>query len=408
MSRSPSLPDRPRLDLDPEMTVSERLAAMQAHQTELEAIHAELRDRLDEATGLQAELRAEAARLKEENEMLKGGSLYLATVEELSDEQAIIRQHGNNQEVLTEVRPQLASVVEAGDRVAIDDSFTVQLVMDVETDARAQAMEIQQSPDVVYDDIGGLDEQIREVREAVEDPLVKPELFTAVGVEPPAGVLLYGPPGTGKTMLAKAVANETDATFIKMAGSELVRKFIGEGARLVRDLFALAANREPAVIFIDEIDAVASKRTDSKTSGDAEVQRTMMQLLAEMDGFDERGEIRLIAATNRSDMLDEAILRPGRFDRLIEVPKPEAAGREEILRIHTAKMQLSSDVDLHVLAARFSSFSGADLAALATEAGMFAIREGRTEVCEADFDAAHEKIDHASQPTTIAGPAYHR
>ncbi|MDR9411565.1 MAG: AAA family ATPase, partial [Haloferacaceae archaeon] len=211
MSRSPSLPDRPRLDLDPEMTVSERLAAMQAHQTELEAIHAELRDRLDEATGLQAELRAEAARLKEENEMLKGGSLYLATVEELSDEQAIIRQHGNNQEVLTEVRPQLASVVEAGDRVAIDDSFTVQLVMDVETDARAQAMEIQQSPDVVYDDIGGLDEQIREVREAVEDPLVKPELFTAVGVEPPAGVLLYGPPGTGKTMLAKAVANETDA-----------------------------------------------------------------------------------------------------------------------------------------------------------------------------------------------------
>ena len=408
MSRSPSLPDRPRLDLDPEMTVSERLAAMQAHEADLEAIHAELRDRLDEAMQLQTELRTEAARLKEENEMLKGGSLYLATVEELTDEQAIIRQHGNNQEVLTEVRPQLATMVEPGDRVAIDDSFTVQLVMDVETDARAQAMEIQQSPDVTYDEIGGLEAQIREVREAVEDPLVKPELFTAVGVEPPAGVLLYGPPGTGKTMLAKAVANETDATFIKMAGSELVRKFIGEGARLVRDLFALAANREPAVIFIDEIDAVASKRTDSKTSGDAEVQRTMMQLLAEMDGFDERGEIRLIAATNRFDMLDEAILRPGRFDRLIEVPKPEAAGREEILAIHTAEMQLSSDVDLGVLASQFSTFSGADLAALATEAGMFAIRDGRTEVCEADFDAAHEKIAHASQPTTIAGPAYHR
>jgi Proteasome-activating nucleotidase len=408
MSRSPSLPDRPRLDLDPEMTVSERLAAMQAHEADLEAIHAELRDRLDEAMQLQTELRTEAARLKEENEMLKGGSLYLATVEELTDEQAIIRQHGNNQEVLTEVRPQLATMVEPGDRVAIDDSFTVQLVMDVETDARAQAMEIQQSPDVTYDEIGGLDAQIQEVREAVEDPLVKPELFTAVGVEPPAGVLLYGPPGTGKTMLAKAVANETDATFIKMAGSELVRKFIGEGARLVRDLFALAANREPAVIFIDEIDAVASKRTDSKTSGDAEVQRTMMQLLAEMDGFDERGEIRLIAATNRFDMLDEAILRPGRFDRLIEVPTPEAAGREEILAIHTAEMQLSPDVDLGRLASEYSSFSGADLAALATEAGMFAIRDGRTEVCEADFDAAHQKITHASHPTTIAGPAYHR
>jgi len=408
MSRSPSLPDRPRLDLDPEMSMSERIAAMQEHEEDLESIHAELRGRLDEATRLQRELRAEASRLKEENEMLKGGSLYLATVEELADEQAIIRQHGNNQEVLTEIRPQLASVIEPGDRVAIDDSFTVQLVMDVETDARAQAMEIQQSPDVAYTDIGGLDEQIREVREAVEDPLVKPELFAAVGVEPPAGVLLYGPPGTGKTMLAKAVANETDATFIKMAGSELVRKFIGEGARLVRDLFSLAAAREPAVIFIDEIDAVASKRTDSKTSGDAEVQRTMMQLLAEMDGFDERGEIRLIAATNRFDMLDEAILRPGRFDRLIEVPKPEAAGREEILKIHTAEMQLNPDIDLGRLAAEFSSFSGAELAALATEAGMFAIRDGRTEVSGADFEAAHEKISRSNTPTTIAGPAYHR
>ena len=392
MSRSPSLPDRPRLDLDPEMTVSERLAAMQAHEADLEAIHAELRDRLDEAMQLQTELRTEAARLKEENEMLKGGSLYLATVEELTDEQAIIRQHGNNQEVLTEVRPQLATMVEPGDRVAIDDSFTVQLVMDVETDARAQAMEIQQSPDVTYDEIGGLEAQIREVREAVEDPLVKPELFTAVGVEPPAGVLLYGPPGTGKTMLAKAVANETDATFIKMAGSELVRKFIGEGARLVRDLFALAANREPAVIFIDEIDAVASKRTDSKTSGDAEVQRTMMQLLAEMDGFDERGEIRLIAATNRSDMLDEAILRPGRFDRLIEVPKPEAAGRELIFQIHTRGMTVADDVDYRRLADLTEAASGADIRAVCMEAGMFAIREERTEVTMADLTAAWEKV----------------
>jgi proteasome regulatory subunit len=169
-------------------------------------------------------------------------------------------------------------------------------------------------------------------------------------------------------MLAKAVANETDATFIKMAGSELVRKFIGEGSRLVRDLFDLAGEREPAVIFIDEIDAIASKRTDSKTSGDAEVQRTMMQLLSEMDGFDERGEVRIMAATNRFDMLDEAILRPGRFDRLIEVPEPGEAGRAEILRIHARDMNVADDVEFDALAAELDDYSGADVAALATEA----------------------------------------
>jgi proteasome regulatory subunit len=216
--------------------------------------------------------------------------------------------------------------------------------------------------------------------------------------------LLHGPPGTGKTMLAKAVANETDATFIKMAGSELVRKFIGEGSRLVRDLFDLAAEREPAVIFIDEIDAVASKRTDSKTSGDAEVQRTMMQLLSEMDGFDERGEIRIIAATNRFDMLDEAILRPGRFDRLIEVPKPNHEGREQILEIHTREMNVADDVDFGELVSDLDEYSGADLASLATEAGMFAIRDDRTEVRRCDFDDAHEKLEDSDEQTTIPGP----
>jgi proteasome regulatory subunit len=207
-------------------------------------------------------------------------------------------------------------------------------------------------------------------------------------------------------MLAKAVANETDATFIKMAGSELVRKFIGEGSRLVRDLFELAAEREPAVVFIDEIDAVASRRTDSKTSGDAEVQRTMMQLLSEMDGFDERGEIRIIAATNRFDMLDEAILRPGRFDRLIEVPKPDEEGRERILELHTEGMELAADVDLGAVAADLDDYSGADLAALATEAGMFAIRDERTEVVRADFDDARTKVEDATGEGTVSGPAY--
>ena len=404
MSRSPSIPDRPRLDLDPEMSAAERLSAIRQHYERLVAVNSELDERLSEATDRRSELQVELEQLKRRNETLKTSSLYLATVEEMTDDGVVIKQHGNNQEVLTDVSPHLDDELDAGDRVAINDSFAIQQLLDDETDSRAQAMEIDASPTVSYDDIGGIDDQVREVREAVEEPLTNPEMFEAVGVDPPSGVLLYGPPGTGKTMLAKAVANETDATFIKMAGSELVRKFIGEGSRLVRDLFELAAEREPAVIFIDEIDAVASKRTDSKTSGDAEVQRTMMQLLSEMDGFDERGDVRIIAATNRFDMLDEAILRPGRFDRLIEVPKPGVEGRSRILDIHTRDMNVASDVDFADLAATLDDYSGADIAALATEAGMFSIRDGRTEVRRRDFDDAYEKIEDAEEQTTIPGP----
>jgi len=202
--------------------------------------------------------------------------------------------------------------------------------------------------------------------------------------------------------MAKAVANQTDATFIKMAGSELVHKFIGEGAKLVRDLFELARQHEPSVLFIDEIDAIAAKRTDSKTSGDAEVQRTMMQLLSEMDGFEDRGEIRIIAATNRFDMLDRAILRPGRFDRLIEVPKPDEAGREQIFRIHTRNMNLAEDLDFEKLAHETGEASGADVKAVCTEAGMFAIRDERTEVRMEDFVEAWEKIQAEEEEEDVS------
>ena len=401
MSRSPSLPDRPRLNLDPDMTPEERLAALRDHFAEIVEVHDELETQLDAARDRQHSLTDDVDRIERENEMLKTSSLYIATAEEVTDDGVIVKQHGNNQEVLTEVSPSMRERLDAGDRVAINDSFSVKQILDAETDARAQAMQVDGSPDVTYDDIGGLADQIREVREAVEEPLVNAEQFTEVGIEPPAGVLLHGPPGTGKTMLAKAVANETDATFIKMAGSELVRKFIGEGARLVRDLFELAAEREPAVIFIDEIDAIAAKRTESKTSGDAEVQRTMMQLLSEMDGFDERGEIRIIAATNRFDMLDRAILRPGRFDRLIEVPEPDFDGRSRILEIHTEQMDLADTVDLATIAGKTDGLSGAELASLATEAGMFAIRDQRTEVTEADFDDALAKIENGAEDGSV-------
>ncbi|PSP59007.1 peptidase [Halobacteriales archaeon QH_7_66_36] len=394
MSRSSSLPERPKLDIDPDMSPSERLAALRDHFEDIVGVHDELADQLESARARQDDLREDVDHLQRENEALKTSSLYIATVEELNEgEEVVLKQHGNNQEVLTDVSPRLAEELEAGDRVAINDSFAVQRVLDDETDARAQAMEVTNQPTVEYDDIGGIDQQLTEVREAVEDPLTDPDQFDEVGIEPPTGVLLHGPPGTGKTMLAKAVANQTDATFIKMAGSELVQKFIGEGARLVRDLFELASEREPAIIFIDEIDAIASKRTESKTSGDAEVQRTMMQLLSEMDGFEARGDISIIAATNRFDMLDRAILRPGRFDRLIEVPEPDAEGRTRILDIHTRGMNLADSVDFEELADRTEGFSGAEIESLCTEAGMFAIRDGRTEVHTVDFEDALDKID---------------
>jgi proteasome regulatory subunit len=403
MSRSPSLPDRPQLDLDPDMPETERLAALEDHFVEIVEVNGELETQLESARERQRDLQGEVDRLQRENETLKTSSLYVATVEEVGEEGVVVKQHGNNQEVLTEASPRLREELEAGGRVAINDSFAVQQTLAAETDARAQAMQVTTKPDVTYDDIGGLEEQILEVREAVEDPLSNPGMFDDVGIDPPSGVLLHGPPGTGKTMLAKAVANQTDATFIKMAGSELVQKFIGEGARLVRDLFELAAEHEPAIIFIDEIDAIASKRTESKTSGDAEVQRTMMQLLSEMDGFEDRGEISIIAATNRFDMLDRAILRPGRFDRLIEVPKPDHEGRVHILTIHSRRMNVADDVDYDALAEGTDGFSGAELASLATEAGMFAIRDDRTEVRMPDFRDALEKIqDEESSGTPVA------
>ena len=295
----------------------EKIEALEERLSDLEDDNEEMRDRLLDANAENNKYQQKLERLTHENKKLKQSPLFVATVQELNDEGVVIKQQGNNQEAITEVTDSLREELEPGARVAVNNSLSVVERLDDEADVRARVMEVEQSPDVGYEDVGGLDEQLREVRETVELPMKDPELFETVGIDPPSGVLLHGPPGTGKTLMAKAVAKQTDATFIKMAGSELVHKFIGEGAKLVRDLFQVARDHEPAVVFIDEIDAIASKRTDSKTSGDAEVQRTMMQLLSEMDGFDERGDIRIIAATNRFDMLDRAILRPGRFDRLI-------------------------------------------------------------------------------------------
>ncbi len=263
--------------------------------------------------------------------------------------------------------------------------------MPSEKDANVTGTEIEAKPDVTYEQIGGLDEQIVEVKETVELPLKHPELFEKVGIDPPKGILLYGPPGTGKTLLAKAVANETNATFIKVVASEFVKKYIGEGARMVREVFELAKEKAPSIIFIDELDAVAAQRLKSSTSGDREVQRTLMQLLAELDGFESRGDIGIIGATNRADILDPALLRPGRFDRFIEVPAPNEEGRREILKIHTKKMSLSEDLDMDLIVSLTDGCSGADLKSICTEAGMFAIREERDHITNADFMDAIDK-----------------
>ncbi|WP_132061474.1 proteasome-activating nucleotidase Pan1 [Halorussus amylolyticus] len=380
----------------------DKIEALQERLEVLESQNEEMRDKLLDANAENNKYQQKLERLTHENKKLKQSPLFVATVQEMTDEGVIIKQHGNNQEAVTEVTDEMREELDPDSRVAVNNSLSIVKTLDNETDVRARVMQVEESPEVTYEDIGGLEEQMQEVRETVEMPLENPDMFGEVGIDPPSGVLLYGPPGTGKTMLAKAVANQTDATFIKMAGSELVHKFIGEGAKLVRDLFEVARQHEPAVLFIDEIDAIAAKRTDSKTSGDAEVQRTMMQLLSEMDGFEDRGEIRIIAATNRFDMLDRAILRPGRFDRLIEVPKPNLEGRERIYQIHTRNMNVADDVDFAKLAKESEEASGADIKAVCTEAGMFAIRDDRTEITMTDFEDAKTKIDSEDEDEEIS------
>jgi proteasome regulatory subunit len=353
-------------------------------------------------------LEREVKALKGEVERFRSPPLVLATITEILGNNRLAVKSSTGPHFLINYSKFLDSkLLVPGSRVALNQqTFGVVDVLPSEKDHNVNSMEVEEKPNISYDTIGGLDEQILEVKETVELPLKKPELFKKIGIEPPKGVLLYGPPGTGKTLLAKAVAHETNATFIKVVASEFVKKYIGEGAKLVRNVFELAKEKSPSIIFIDELDAVAAKRLKSSTSGDREVQRTLMQLLAELDGFESRGDIGIIAATNRPDILDPALLRPGRFDRFIEVPAPNEEGRKEIFKIHTSKMSLTPEVDIELLANLTDGVSGADIKAICTEAGMFAIREERNEVTVSDFmDAINKimKMDHDEEFRREAG-----
>jgi proteasome regulatory subunit len=352
----------------------------------------EVRAKLFESLIANKKYLREMERLKKENTLLRRMPLFLATVVEMGDDYVLLRQHGNNQEFITTAPPELMEMLEPNMRVAINNSLTIVRVLDRSVDARAKIMELIEAPKISYSDVGGLDRQIQEIRETVELPLTHPEMFTEIGIEPPRGILLYGLPGTGKTLLAKAVAHESKATFIHMSGSELVHKFIGEGAQLVRDIFQMARDKAPSIIFIDEIDSVGSIRTHDGTTGSAEVNRTMMQLLAEMDGFRTRGDIKIIAATNRIDILDPALLRPGRFDRIIEIPMPTLDARRKILEIHSGRMKRAENVDLEEIAKATEGASGADLNAIVVEAGMNALRRNATCVTLEDFGKAIRKV----------------
>lgn len=374
--------------------------------TALEAENKNLADELETTKVEREEVRAklfesliankkylrEVEKLKKENTLLRRMPLFLATVVEVAEDYVLLRQHGNNQEFITTAPPELMHKLEPNSRVAINNSLTIVRILDRSVDVRAKVMELVEAPEVSYDQVGGLDSQIQEIRETVELPLTTPEIFAEIGIEPPKGILLYGLPGTGKTLLAKAVAHESRATFIHMSGSELVHKFIGEGAQLVRDIFQMAREKAPTIIFIDEIDAVGSIRTHDGTTGSAEVNRTMMQLLAEMDGFRTRGDIKVIAATNRIDILDPALLRPGRFDRIIEIPMPNLEGRLMILEIHAKKMKMADDVSLIDIARATEGASGADLNAIVVEAGMNALRRRASFVTMDDFEKAIKKV----------------
>lgn len=337
-------------------------------------------------------LRNELARVKDEFERTKSVPLIMGQfVESVDSSSAIVTSTTSaNQyvKVLSSVDKQLlkpnASVALHRHSSAIVD------VLPPEADSTVRIIE--EKPDVTYQDIGGMDVQKQEIREAVELPLVEHEMYRQVGIEPPRGVLLYGPPGTGKTMLVKAVANHTNASFIKVNGSEFVQKYLGEGPRMVRDVFRLAREKAPAIIFIDEVDSIASKRFDAATSADREVQRVLLELLNQMDGFDQTSNVKVIMATNRPDTIDPALMRPGRLDRKIEFPLPDRRQKRLVYNAITSKMNLGDDVDLEILVNKPDRVSCADIHSICQEAGMLAVRNSRYVITLRDFEEGYDKV----------------
>ena len=349
-----------------------------------------------------SQVKKRASRLEEEIRNLRTPPMVIGHIQDITDEGAIVRS-SNGTVFLVSINPRInESLLIPGARVALNqDNLSVIEVLSDSWDPLVVTSEIVEKPSVTFDDVGGLEEQIIQIREAVELSFTNRDDFERFSIDPPKGVLLTGPPGTGKTMLAKAVANSTNAVFLGLVASELAQKYIGEGGRLVREIFDLARKRAPAIVFIDELDAIGSKRLDSATSGDREVQRTLMQLLSELDGFAPLEDVKIIAATNRPELLDSALLRPGRFDRIVEIPLPDEDGRLSILRVHTKNTPISNRIKLEEIASKTDGFSGAEIKSLVVEAGVSAISKGRKKITKSDFLNSLEKLKINSEKGRI-------
>jgi 26S proteasome regulatory subunit T2 len=337
---------------------------------------------------------------------LRGTPMSVGTLEEIiDDDHAIVSSSGGGPEYYVSMLSVVdKDLLEPGCSVLLHHKTNAVVgVLADDADPMVSMMKVEKAPTESYADVGGLDQQVQEIKEAVELPLTRPELYDEMGIKPPKGVILYGPPGTGKTLLAKAVANQTSATFLRVVGSELIQKYLGEGPKLVREIFRVAEENAPSIVFIDEIDAIGTKRYDSNSGGEREIQRTMLELLNQLDGFDSRGDVKVVMATNRIESLDPALIRPGRIDRKIEFPLPDIKTKRRIFSIHTSRMTLAADVDLDEIITSKDDLSGADIKAICTEAGLLALRERRMKVCLDDLKKAREKVLYTKQEGTPEG-----
>ncbi|EGF77179.1 26S protease subunit [Batrachochytrium dendrobatidis JAM81] len=345
------------------------------------------------------QLNAKVRLLREELQLLQEPGSYVGEVVKVMGKTKVLVKVNPEGKYVVDIHPSIdLSQLTPNVRVALrHDSYQLYKVLPNKIDPLVSLMMVEKVPDSTYEMIGGLENQIKEIKEVIELPVKHPELFESLGIAQPKGVLLYGPPGTGKTLLARAVAHHTDCRFIRVSGSELVQKYIGEGSRMVRELFVMAREHAPSIIFMDEIDSIGSSRMEGGGGGgggggDSEVQRTMLELLNQLDGFEATQSIKVIMATNRIDILDPALLRPGRIDRKIEFPPPNEAARADILKIHSRKMNLTRGIDLHKIAEQMIGASGAEVKGVCTEAGMYALRERRVHVTQEDFEMAVAKV----------------
>jgi len=340
------------------------------------------------------ELNAKVRLLREELQVLQEpGSHVGEVVKVMAKDKILVKVHPEGKYVVELDKGVDIALIKPNLRVALrNDSYALHKILPNKVDPLVSLMKVEKVPDSTYEMVGGLDKQIREIKEVIELPIKHPEIFESLGIAQPKGVILYGPPGTGKTLLARAVAHHTDCTFIRVSGSELVQKYIGEGSRMVRELFVMAREHAPSIIFMDEIDSIGSARMESGGGGDSEVQRTMLELLNQLDGFESTKNIKVLMATNRLDILDPALLRPGRIDRKIEFPNPNEAARLDIVRIHSRKMNLTRGINLKKIADKLHGASGAEIKAVCTESGMYALRERRVHVSQEDFEMAVAKV----------------